>query len=171
MPNGVTNTARGQTGVVLLSSNATPNVVYTTPGATITTTEANQTVVVYMNLGMSLTLTAVGAGATRYGQLVSSLQRYQSSSGGPGITLQSTSKFFTVALPSAGSTNTVVSVSQVYPTYVDTLATPGTYVYAFGGSVVFTTSLASATASISTYTSSIDNTIFLNTISALGLKR
>ena len=171
VPNGVTNTARGQVGVVTLASNPVSGTIYTTPGATITTTQPNQTVVIYMNLGMQLQLTASGGAATRFGQLVSSLQRYDSSSSPPGITLQSTSKFFQVALPSAGSGANVISVSQVYPTYVDTVTSPGTYVYAFGGGVIYSTSIGNVISTLRTYQDSIDDTVFLNTISALGLKR
>jgi hypothetical protein len=158
-------------GVVTLASDPVSGTIYTTPGATITTTQFNQTVVIYMNLGMQLELLANGGSATRFGQLVSSLQRYESGGSAPGLTLQSTSKFFQVTLPSAGSRSNVISVSQVYPTVVDTVASPGTYVYAFGGGVIYTTSIGNASAGLRTYQSSIDNTLFLNTISALGLKR
>jgi hypothetical protein len=171
VPNGVTSTARGQVGVVVLATTPVSGTIYTTPGATITTTQFNQTVVIYMNLGMQLQLTAVGGSATRFGQLVTTLQRYDSSSSPPGLTLQSTSKFFQVTLPTSGSGSNVISVSQVYPTFVDTVASPGTYVYAFGGGVIYSTSLGTVTSTLRTYQNSIDDTIFLNTISALGLKR
>jgi hypothetical protein len=169
IPNGVTNTARGQIGVVTLTGNAIPGTVYTTPGVTFTTTETNQTVIIYMTLGMELTFTAIGGVATQFGQLITSLNRYQGS--GPGLTLQSASKFFQVSQPGAGQTDTVISVSQEYPTVIDVVASPGTYVYAFGGAIQLTTSIGNYSSRLRTWQESGDGTVFLNTISVLGLKR
>lgn len=169
IPNGVTNTARGQVGVVTLAGNAIPGTVYTTPGATFTTTQPNEQVLIYMTMGAELFFTAIGGAATQFGQLVTSLQRYQGS--GPGLTLQSASKFFTVSQPGAGQTDTVISVSQEYPTVIDVVASPGTYVYAFGASIQLTTSIGNYTSRLRTWQESGDNTVFLNTISVVGLKR
>jgi len=171
-PNSVTNQARGTVGVVTLANPVVVNTLYSTPGATLTTTVANQVVLIYMTLGMEITWTAVGGSATRFGSVIGALRRYDASaSPSTAVTLQSATKFYTLSMPTAGSTAVSRITAQEFPSYVDVVPSPGTYVYAFGGSVQLTTSLGNATGVLRTYQDAQDGTVFLNTITALGLAR
>ena len=169
-PNSVTNTAYGTTGLVDFANPATVGIVYTTPGAVLTLNEPGP-VLVFMTLGVQVIWTAVGGAATRNGSIIARLNRYDASNPAPGTTLISASKFFTASMPSAGSTSTIRIAVQEFPSFVDVISSPGTYTYAFGASIQVTSSLGNATARLRTNTDSVDSTVFLNTISALGLKR
>jgi hypothetical protein len=167
VPNGVTNTARGTRGLDIFTNAAVNNQVYTLPGATITTTEFNQVVIIFMTMGLQLIINTPSGTISRQGQIVSRLNK--SDGTGVGTTLQSASKFF--FSPSTGNPLEVISFAQEFPTVVDVVATPGTYVYSFGASVNFSTPPTSFTARLATYPIAADNTVFQNTISLLGLKR
>jgi hypothetical protein len=170
-PNAITTSgAFVAAGGASFVSNAVSGTIYTIAGPTVTSTVSNEQVIVWLNTGWGLTLRNNGSSATAYGQLTGYLRRYEIGAGGPGVALGSWSTFFTQTMPTAGVDYDIGINNQAWPVVIDTLGSPGNYVYAFGAEVVYTFTFGTFTGNLK-LNNNTGQYASTNTIVALGLKR
>jgi hypothetical protein len=168
----ITTVDGAQVGQVTITANALPGITYVYPGATITTTEFNQEVVVFWDAGLIARFRRISASATAYGVLRLQLYRYPLGDPASGTEVLGVSKNFQQTMPSAGVDYDVIYYNQGLPTVVDTPASPGTYVYGWGASVTYTFILGTWNLRYLTTTLTSDSGASgLNSIVALGTKR
>ena len=171
VPNAVTSSGAFSTTNQQFVADAVPGTVYTIAGPSITTVDSNQQVIVWMTAGWELRLRNNGSSATANGTLSGRLNRYDISTGGPGLTLDTFSTSFTRTMPTAGVDYSTYITNTSWPVVIDTPASAGTYVYAFAVSVQYTFTSGSFTDGLFLNNIAAGGQTNENNIVALGLKR
>jgi len=171
VPNAVTSSGAFSTTNQQFVADAVPGTVYTIAGPSITTVDSNQQVIVWMTAGWELRLRNNGSSATANGTLSGRLNRYDISTGGPGLTLDTFSTSFTRTMPTAGVDYSTYITNTSWPVVIDTPASAGTYVYAFAVSVQYTFTSGSFTDGLYLNNIAAGGQTNENNIVALGLKR
>ena len=172
VPQAITTVDGASVGQVTITANALPGITYVYPGATVTTTQANQEVIVFWDAGFIARFRRISASATAYGVLRFKLYRYPIGDPGSGIEVLGVTKNFQQTMPSAGVDYDVIYYNQGLPTAIDSPASPGTYVYGWGASVTYTFILGTWNLRYLTTTLTSDSGASgLNSIVALGTKR
>lgn len=174
VPSAVTTSDAVITTRVLVKSTANANTTYTYAGPSVTTTVNNQKVIVWWQAGGEFILYTTPTGGTVYGQMILTLNRYLTSSGGPGTTIFQTSlPFQQTNISNLGTSVYYYNIAQ--PTYVDIVSSPGLYTYAWGIQLQtsFTLNLSRIDLYLTNLTSSPTGQIgsALNSMAALGTKR
>jgi hypothetical protein len=172
IPSSVTTTSAASYGNALIQSNASPGVSYLLAGPNILTTITNQQAIIFWEGGLQLTLFASGVSSVN-GTLFLELVRYRTIS----LPSEITTLFSVQRGISTGGFSTQATVqlaNRSLPTFVDTIANPDLYTYAWGARWIFSSTTGTITAArfdLITETSPPGSGFFLNTMVTLGTKR
>jgi carbonic anhydrase/acetyltransferase-like protein (isoleucine patch superfamily) len=169
VPAAITTASAVQMGNVLIRNNAVQNIIYTYPGPTQTTIDTFQPVILWSSAGLRFQVTMSGLGSSSTGYFYLLLGRYPLGSPASFTTIYSIKTGYSFA---TGTSSFLLGCAAL-PTFINTPATAGTYVYAWGA--YYTVTVQTGTMSAQTFTLTEETTVAgvnaVNNIVSLGTKR